>query len=75
MSHRSFHPHPHHWLHLAARDRPGGDVTDCVLVQMSWFLLARSLDDMKRWMAAINLRTRHIFQREHGVFDDYRGQG
>eukprot|EP00903_Cladosiphon_okamuranus_P015046 g13919.t2 len=41
----------------------------------SWFLLARSLDDMKRWMAAVNLRVRHIFQREHGVFDDYRGQG
>lgn len=45
------------------------------LLQMSWFLLARSLDDMKRWMTAINLRTRHIFQREHGVYDDYRGQG
>ncbi|CAM9610764.1 unnamed protein product, partial [Ectocarpus sp. 6 AP-2014] len=42
---------------------------------MSWFLLARSLDDMKRWMTAINLRARHIFQREHGVHDDYMGQG
>ncbi|CAM9581772.1 unnamed protein product [Pylaiella littoralis] len=43
--------------------------------ETSWFLLSRSLDDMKRWMAAINLRTRHIFQKEHGVHDDYMGQG
>ncbi|CAM9137864.1 unnamed protein product [Ectocarpus sp. 12 AP-2014] len=43
--------------------------------EVSWFLLARSLDDMKRWMSAINLRARHIFQREHGVHDDYMGQG
>ncbi|CAM9404383.1 unnamed protein product, partial [Ectocarpus fasciculatus] len=43
--------------------------------EASWFLLARSLDDMKRWMSAINLRARHIFQREHGVHDDYMGQG
>lgn len=43
--------------------------------QMSWFLLARSLDDMKRWMSAINNQTRLLFQKEHGVHDDYMGQG
>eukprot|EP00904_Undaria_pinnatifida_P011109 jgi/Undpi1/7128/HiC_scaffold_22.g09602.m1 len=42
---------------------------------VSWFLLARSLEDMKRWMSAINKETRLIFQREHGVHDDYMGQG
>lgn len=46
-----------------------------LVMKVSWFLLGRSLADMKRWMHAINIQVRHVFQKEHGVEDDYQGQG
>ncbi|CAM9751152.1 unnamed protein product, partial [Sphacelaria rigidula] len=43
---------------------------------MSWFLLARTAEDMKAWMFAINREARDLFQKKNDIPDsDYWDKG